>query len=46
MKNKNAVSQKQFKPGTAPQQPVDYENRASRTEPNPPSAPSKPKRRK
>ena len=37
MKNKNVVSQKQFRGGYAPQQPVDPDNRSSRTEPNAPS---------
>lgn len=38
MTKKNVVPQKQFKGGTAPQQPVDEWNRSYRTEPNSPSA--------
>jgi len=36
-KNKNAVDQRQFRGGYAPQQSVDEWNRSYRTEPNSPS---------
>jgi len=38
MSKKNAVNQRQFRGGTAPQQPVDEWNRSYKTEPNSPSA--------
>lgn len=38
MKNKNETSQRQFRNGSAPIQPADYENRAYRQEPSSPSA--------
>ena len=37
MANKNTVSQKQFRGGYVPDQPVDEWNRSRKTEPNSPS---------
>lgn len=37
MAKKNVVNQRQFRGGSAPQQPVDEWNRSYRTEPNSPS---------